>query len=505
MRYPQGEIATTEKDIDIFYGWVKRLENPDPTILAKGGGSGIKLYDEVDRDPHAGSVLQTRYLAVISREWEIIPSEDAPTKGRQETVSQAQRMADFVKGVLEDVNFDQSRQELMQAILYGYYGAEIIWEPRNGGIVPVRIIGKHPKRFVFDMDRIPYLLTPQNMIEGEPLPERKFIIFSYGSSDNPYGKGLGQKIWWPVWFKKNGIKFWLVFLEKFGMPTAVGKYPPGTDPSQQAALLDAIDAIQNETGIKIPDTMTLELLEATRAGNVTYESLCDYMDRQISKAVLGQTLTTEVKGEGSYAASQTHNDVRMDILKADADLLCECLNNTLIRWIVDLNFPDVTDYPKLWIRTEPEKDLKSLVDRDEKIAKMVPVPRRYIYETYNIPQPEGDEDVVAAPSTQGDLGTARRAPTGSPCNGEEKNFSSQYDEGPARTLDAIGKKALDAADLGGLINPIKKLLDEAESLEDFRDRLLDAYGDMNTSDIGDLIQQAMTLADLAGRFDAYER
>ena len=104
---------------------------------------------------------------------------------------------------------------------------------------------------------------------------------------------MGQKLWWPVWFKKNGIKFWLVFLEKFGMPTAVGKYPTGTPPEQQQALLDAIDAIQNETGIKIPETMAIELLEAARQGKDTYRPFCEYMDRQVSKAVLGQTASTE--------------------------------------------------------------------------------------------------------------------------------------------------------------------------------------------------------------------
>ncbi len=111
----------------------------------------------------------------------------------------------------------------------------------------------------------------------EDLPDRKFIVFTYGSSDNPYGNGLGQKLWWPMWFKKNGIKFWLVFLEKYGMPTALGKYPPGTPPDQQAALLDALDAIQNETGIKIPETKAIELIEASRQGTATYGEMCEYI------------------------------------------------------------------------------------------------------------------------------------------------------------------------------------------------------------------------------------
>ncbi len=402
------EIATTAKDIDIFAGWINRLENPDPVLRTEAGGKGLKLYDEVDRDAHAGSVLQTRYLAVAGRQWEVLPADDS---------AQAQKIADFVKDAVDDCNFSRAIQEIMQAVLYGYYPAEVMWRSKGGKWVPDKLVEKHPRRFVFDHDRNPRLLTPENMIEGELLPDRKFVIFTWGSSDNPYGKGLGQKLWWPVWFKKHGIKWWLVFLEKFGMPTPVGKYPPGTDPKQQAALLAAIDAIYTETGVKIPDTMVIELLEATRGGKASYENLCDYMDYQISKAVLGQTLTTSGEDGGSYALGQVHDDVRQDIVKADADLFCETMNATLIRWIVDFNFSDVVNYPSLWIRTEDEQDLKELAERDKILLVDMGmgkrVPESYITETYGIPLAEKGEATLeisssSSPTTQKEFAEAGR-------------------------------------------------------------------------------------------------
>jgi len=390
------EIATTSKDLDIFAGWLKRLENPDPVLRTEAGGKGLKLYDEVDRDPHAGAVLQTRALSVVGKEWEIIPAESTQVKGLPASSAHDKEIADFVAGVLENCNFEQARREFLEGLLYGYKTAEVLWKYDDGAVVVDRLMGKHPRRFSFTMARELRLLTPQSMIEGEEVPERKFIVFTYGDSDNPYGKGLGRKLWWPVWFKKHGIRFWLVFLEKYGMPTAVGKYPAGTPPAQQQNLLDAIDAIQNETGVKIPDTMAIDLLEATRSGNVTYEKLCDYMDRQISKAVLGQTLTTEIKGEGSYAASKTHDDVRQELVEADADLLDECLNNTLVRWIVDYNFPGVEAYPKLVTHAARKPDLKERSEIDRTVVKEigVPVSKTYFYETYGIPEPADDEETV---------------------------------------------------------------------------------------------------------------
>lgn len=395
------EIATAAKDIDIFAGYLKRLENPDPVLLSESTGKGIKLYDEVDRDAHAGSVFQTRYLAVVNKEWQVDPGQPSADRRRPTPEEKkAQEIADFVKQVLLSCNFDQARQEMLQGILYGFYGAEVMWEYSNGKILVNKILAKHPRRFIFTPERELRLLTPSSMIEGEPVPDRKFVTFTYGSSDNPYGKGLGQKCWWPVWFKKHGIKFWVIFAEKFGAPTPWGKYPSGTKKEDQDKLLVGLAAMQQESAIITPDGMLIELIEAARQSSVnTYESLCEFMDKQISKAVLGHTASAEAT-PGKLGSEDQAVEIRADYVKADADLLAECLNATLIRWIVDFNFGPQPVYPKFWVRTEPEKDLKSLADRDKVLVREigVPAPKRYFYETYDIPEPEEGEEIITPPA-----------------------------------------------------------------------------------------------------------
>ncbi len=489
------EIATASKDIDIFSGWLNRLENPDPVLLTESSGKGIKLYDEVARDAHASSVLQSRYLAVTAKEWDVVPAETIRKRGGQVSTTQEQKIADFVKETLQNTNFEQAICELLDAVLYGFYVGEIIWHLVDGEIQIKKIRAKHPRRFIFDYDRNLKLLVPEDMCNGVGVPDRKFIVFTYGSSDNPYGQGLGQKLWWPVWFKKNGVKFWMIFLEKFGMPTAVGKYQPGTAVEQQDALLDAIDAIQTETGVKIPDTMTIELLEATRGGTASYGGLCDYMDRQISKAVLGQTLTTEVGNAGSYAASKTHEGVRQDILKADTTLLCETINETLIPWIVDYNFPDVQAYPQFAIRTEEEKDLKLLAERDKILVSDIglPVGKKYFYDAYGIPKPEeGEETIVIQKKELSAVGEVK------------PEFSDIKDFTPTDTLALLGDKTLQKVNLDGLIDPIKALLDKSKSMAEFRDGLLTIGADMDDKDFGELMAKALAVADLSGRYDVME-
>ncbi len=468
------EIATTAKDLDLFAGWLRRLENPDPVLRTEAGGKGLRLYDEVDRDSHAGAVLQTRRLAVTGKPWSVQPAGKT---------ARAKAIAEAVEAAFNGCNFNQFCQEILKAALYGFYGAEVMWQATGGRWVPKKLRAKHPRRFSFDLEREPRLLTPENMIDGEALPPRKFIIFTFGSSDNPYGEGLGQKLWWSVWFKKHGIKFWLVFLEKFGMPTAVGKYPPGTEPKQQQALLDAIDAIQNETGVKIPNTMAIDLLEASRTGTATHQPLCEYMDRQMSKAVLGQTATTEGT-PGKLGNDDVQGDVRQDILEADASLLCECLNETLVRWIVDFNFWGVTDYPTLRIQTEDEEDSGALAERDKNLAAVgVKFRAPYFKTAYGLAEDDFDlADGVGGEAVGG-------------------SFAESADLSPAATLGAITDRAMESDAMAGMVAPIEKLLGEVTSLEEYRDRLIDLYPDLDDQALGNVLQQAMAVADLSGRFD----
>jgi len=492
------EVATLERDIDIYAGWIRRLENPDPVLRTEAAGRGLKLYDEVDRDAHAGSVLQQRILAVVGKEWEIVPAKSGRKSGRPATTTREQVVADFVSNVLENCNFDQARQEMLKAILYGYHPVEVLWQKQGDNLTIKKLIGKHPRRFIFTPRRELRLLTPSSMIEGEAVPDRKFIVYTYGDSDNPYGRGLGQKLWWPVWFKKHGIKFWMIFLEKFGMPTTWGKYPPGTLKPEQDKLMAAVNAIQSDTGIVTPDNMDIGFLEASRAGTVTHNQLCEYMDRQISKAVLGQTASTEGTA-GKMGNEWTQGEVRQEIIEADADLSDGCLNETLIRWIVDLNFNDVTDYPKLVTYARPKPDLKeqSAIDKTLACDIGLPIGVSYFYATYGIPEPEPGEVLVQP-----------KAPQKTP---------PELDSGATPQF-AEGDEAPDAADLATeqlteqavkvtdtlYMAPIKRLVDTSENLDDLRESLIDLYAEMPPAELGVIIARAMTLAEMSGRFEVMQ-
>ena len=249
--------------------------------------------------------------------------------------------------------------------------------------------------------------------------------------------------------------------------------------------------------------MTVKFIEAQRTGAIgNYEMLCSFMNQEITKVILGQTLTTETghSGRGSSggkAAASIHEDVRQDYIKADADMLSNQLNAQLIRWIVDYNFFEVKKYPKLWIRTSQDKDLKPLADRDAVLQKMgLKIPDSYLYETYGIPQPRtGDKTSNPLPASKG----ARVSTAG----GDETFAEHEHHPFP-------DQKAVD--DLAGSIDPeelqkqmegvLKPVIDLIEKEKDYNkvlSKLAEVYPEMNTSGLEEILARAIFVTELWGR------
>lgn len=356
------EIASIQLDIHrVFYG--KALRNEDDTLLSRGGAKGLKIFDELKRDAHAGAILGKRKLAVTARPWQVNPASDKRAD---------KKAAELVTSALKRLRFNNVRKRLLEATLKGYAVSEIMWGIVDGWVMPTRIVARDPRRFVFGLDGELRLRTPSNMIDGEEMPDRKFIVHRRGADDDsPYGTGVGGMLFWPVFFKRNTITFWLTFADKFGNPTPIGKYPNGDDGTLRNKLLAAMQAIAQESGIAIPEGTVIELLEAQRSGSAdTYEKLVRYMDEQMSKAVLGETMSTTAAatGLGSNQAS-VHNDVRLEVAKDDADELDETLTDTVVKWIVEFNMPGA-GLPELQTVFEEPEDQTSMAARDKTLWDM---------------------------------------------------------------------------------------------------------------------------------------
>lgn len=354
---PGGMIATARNDVTIPM-FTTVLSPLDDTLIVRGDGKGLKLYDEVERDTHAYALLQKRKFALVARDWVVKAASDAPLD---------QRAAEFVTAQLQKMPFDQICLDLLDATLKGFSVAEIIWQVTPDGIVPEKIVSLDQRRFSFDENWRPRLRIMTSMNDGIDLPERKFIVHRFGVKGNdPYGLGLGSKLFWPVLFKREGVAFWLKFLEKYASPTPVGKYPLGTLDADQRKLLASLQDMVQSGALVVPIGAEVSFLETIRSGNAGYQEWCEYWDNQMSLCVFGSTLGTDIQGQGSRAASDVHKETEEQIIDGDADLLSATLQESLLRWLVELNVPGAA-VPEL-SRSRPENHTAAEALREKRAA-----------------------------------------------------------------------------------------------------------------------------------------
>jgi len=501
---------------DVFMPQFTRVLRPtDYTLLVKGAGKGIRLYDEVLQDGHAYSVLNKRKDKVIAREWKVKAAEDDSTA--------AAEAARLVERALSRIAFDVGCKGLLDATLYGYAVSEIVWEVAGDLIAP-KSISRHPqRRFVFDIEGNPRLVTRKHPDEGEALPERKFIVHRHDEDgSDPYGRGLGRVLFWHILFKREGVGFWANFLEKYASPTPVGKYPVGTPEEAQRIMLDNLADMVQQGALVLPLGSEVEFLESSRDGKVSYGDWASYWDGQTSIAVLGENLTTSLTDEGSRAAAQTHMEVSDGIADADSDLLSATLNRTLVQWIIDFNMPGAP-VPGIYRPRQKNQLAEEQYNaaRAARIAQDITNIRSLVVSGFRpkegiaahlseifdkeVEQLTAEDKIACA-----DMISAAKMPDNTGGGYGGGNFGFAAPQAHSHGLGAIADQIEDAGQpvIDGWLNMIREALLAAqargENLAQAGARLLALYPELQTMPLAEILTDAQAIGELTGRQDVLQ-
>lgn len=378
-----------------YLGVKNHLPTTDPLLLIKSGGD-LRLYEQVAQDDQVKSCLQQRFRALISHDWRVTPASEKRADVQK---------ADFVTAQLQALRWDEIVEKMLWGIFYGFSIAEILWE-KQGEMVGIEAIKvRNRRRFHFGEDQLPRLITYKDPM-GEDLPPQKFWHFCSGADhdDEPYGRGLAFWLYWYVIkFKKPTIAHKARHSELFAMPARKATYPNNATEQEKNTVWDALGAFGVDSQIMLPEGFMIELIEASRAGDGGYDTMIDICNKAIAKVILSQSLTTDsaATGLGSNQADVAQ-DVATSIVEADADLICASLNSSVIRWLIDYNWPGTTSYPRFEYDLSSAPDLKSLAERDQTLSNMgfAPTPE-YISKTYGdgFRQPEkATEPATLSPS-----------------------------------------------------------------------------------------------------------
>lgn len=357
----------------------------------------LTLAEEMEeRDLHYHSVLATRKLAVGGLNVVVEAATDDPRDVE---------IADFVREVAECEEVGDLLADQLDALGKGYSVSEIMWDRDGPRWVPAEYIWRDPRFFQFDMETGQKLrLRDENYpVDGMPLPGYKFIQHRPRLKTGlPIRGGLARLAVVAYMCKSYSLKDWLAFAEVFGMPLRLGKYGLGATPEQKAELLRAVANLGTDAAGIIPEGMTIELIEATRGqgGEKLFEGLAEWLDRQVSKGVLGQTASTEGT-PGKLGADDAQENVRSDIKTSDAVQLQNTLRRDLVRPLVDLNYGPLprNRYPKLRLAAEEAEDLQALsVSLPPFINLGLRVEESVIRDKFGLPEPEEGAQLLKPPA-----------------------------------------------------------------------------------------------------------
>lgn len=481
----------------LILGSFDRLLPKDDTLLTRGGGSanGLKLYDELERDPKAWEVLEKRKMALTSRPWKVAPPEGDTTRA-------GKKAADMVRAQLTALGFDQVTKSLLDANLKGISTNEVMWRKDGAEIVADEVLDLEPWMFQFALKPAPEeylfarcgvrLLTVGNSNLGEKVPHRKFLIHRFGAKyNNPWGLGLGTRLFWPIFFKRQGLQFWLSFAERFGTPVPVGKYPNNALPSEKTTLRRALQAFQQEASIMVPQGMDITLLEAAKSGIDTYETLCKYMDDQTASIVLGKP----GGNSGGHLASaiNTENEIRLELVRGDGDLLSDTLNRQLVRWIVDYNMPGAP-YPSVTRVVEEPKDIAA-----QAATKKILFDMGYKPTLESVKQDFGGDyiEVKSAPAGGSDLAALDIGAGAAEFSDPETPADQAAVDAMLTSLKGEQLQTLMAKMLAPIIKAVRDSADHQGALE----KLVDLFPDVPLDDLQESLARGLFAMDTWGRLN----
>ena len=464
------QIATRDRSMDMSFGFI--LPNPDPIL--KRQGKDIAVYRDMRSRASVGGPIRRRKAAVKALEW------------RVERGKASARVTRLANDVLATYDMDTLINEITNAVLFGYQPLELVWGPFNGAAAPLQVIGKPQEWFFFDNAAQLRFRSRQQPLQGEELEPRKFLLARQEASyDNPYGFADLSMCFWADTFMRGGLKFWVTFTEKYGTPWLVGKQPRGTPGSEVNNLLDKLEAMVQDAVAAIPDDSSIDILESGDKGASAdlYERLLMYCRSEINIALLGQNQSTE--SNSNRASATAGLEVAKTIRDGDAALVMATMNQ-LLRWLTDLHDGEQAPAPTFVLFEEEDVNTQQAV-RDETLTKAgLKFTKEYWKRVYRLQ--DGDiEEAPAGPSMPKAPGAAAAVPV-------------EFVEGSAPAAVPAGELSTAAAPIVmAWVRDLRALVEAHSEPQALQDALLEAYSELPTDELTEVMALAFELAHLQGR------
>lgn len=461
-----------------MHTFLKKMINPDEIL--RNSETGYKTLRKLAREPQVAACILSRAAGVTSLKYRLKFSDTENNK-------------DFYEKLLKILPVREIIKDILKAPRYGFQPIEIVWQLKDGYIIPKEIMAKPPEWFFFDNER-QLRFNQKGVPDGVVITDdmKKFLV-PRNNADylNPYGDGYLSLVFWDVAFKKGSMEFWIRFAEKFGIPWIIAKFEQGAGDDVIDDLLDSMESMVQDAIAAIPDNSSVEIKEPTGKGASAdiFKQLVETCDKNIAKTIVGQTLTTDVGESGSYSLGQVHKKVLDAIVDADKSLVEEHFN-ILLKWINELNFGTQDDAPELELYTEEEID-QARADRDTKLHGMgVRFNKSYMTKAYGFN--EDDIEIV-------NMENIPQVPLNFAETNDIKNAQNVIDD----FINTFSDENLNEI-IADKIQPILKNFAEKRDPQKILEDLAILFPEKNSDELEETLTKSIFLANLWGRINAQD-
>jgi SPP1 gp7 family putative phage head morphogenesis protein len=384
----------TTQDIESWRTAIRQAENiymPRRVLL-------YRLYKDLVLDGQLGTVMDKRIMAITN----------SKIMFREHGSKENSTDPDIVD-MLSSGWFIELLRYYMEKYFYGH--SLIEFAIANGKITGCELVRRDnviPETGIVSWDGI--------QADGIPFRDPPYSNYTI-EAGKPTDLGLFMSVAQYVIYKRGAFGDWSQFAEIFGMPFREAQYDP-YDQSSRQKLEKALEEAGSAQYMVTPKGTELKIHETSRNGkNDIYKDLIGNCDEQISKRILGNTMTTD-QGS-SRSQGEVHQDEQAAITLSDKRELLAWLNGKFKQILAWLGM--AVQYGGFIIEEEVHIPLKDRILIDTALNNIIPIDPAYFYDTYNVPPPKsGIPEETKVPASP--------APSGQP--GEDPNEDEDPEDDP---------------------------------------------------------------------------
>lgn len=342
-----NEIVSLGKEMGIYKDTryeMKDQEDINPDQF------GIDVWDKMLTDGQVKSGLDMIKLSVTSRGFTLTGTSD-----------ETREYAEFITQMLEslDGNLEDNIIEMLTALEYGYSVTEKVIEQREGKYVLKKLKTLNPNTITLKTNKFGDLMYARQRIglEDIKLPARNVILYSHDKRfGNPYGRSI-LRTTYKHWFIKDKIyKFANIAYERYGTPLLYGKVQDSNDVGKMDSILRRINGMSS---LSISAQDSIEAIQLQSADFIGY---IEHHDRKIMESLLvnPQLLGNSRGQSGSYAQSEVQMSIFLKRLESIQREVKSLIEEQIIRPLIDINFPNVKEYPSFNFKPLMDDDIQKL-------------------------------------------------------------------------------------------------------------------------------------------------